>query len=860
MMAVLGDQLVAPESGWRRYDDTHVGLKYTGTWTTPSPSNTVYYGGSIRVTSRAVDNNYVTFSFFGTKLRIISDFYSDRHSDNSITIDGVTEMYSAFRTVGSPSLQQSIVYEKTGLPLAFHTVTIATGHNRINFTLDAIDIDETGYVYGHTLTSPETEWKRYDDTHDAFAYLGANWIAYTGANQGIYNNSHHYTSQGKGDTEIRFKFYGTKFRLISSIGPAFANDISVVIDGVTEKFNPRMPTTADERQKVTYEKTNLPLGIHEVNLISGTNGDWRLDIDAVDIDDNGYLVARVGQQLTTPEPEWKRYDTDNYALYLGTDWKTVTNSTGRVFEGGSVRYSNVIGNYIKFSFTGDKLRLIAEYGSAYDTNVEVSIDGVIKYIDLTTSSSSIQYQPQRIAFEQLGLTDGVHEVIVKKVSGTGNFHIDAIDINVTGRMVRLIGTQLTTPDEGWRRYDDQDVYFVRDNTSDWTLYSHSSAYKGSYLYATKPSGETKISFDFIGTKIRVIDVMHQNRGISKIEVDGAEYTYSSTDSSSGNFQRLVFELLDLPREKHSVTISYVSGTYISLDAIDIDSDGRLYHPDEVTSIAELEVGKRIRCNYVALASGAAGEFKNIGKQTSDFISTTSIPSVPNGDFYFIVADEYNKKKILIADRNIQAAITWDALNSNGLVFAVQKDLGEKNYMFVARLLSGGYSAADKDNEWDQYIVNSTLNVNIIAGDDRVWNWSAGYSLASTTNSNSANRVRRGATTVATFSAVASSSTSSSGYRPLFELETLPMFKSFVKHDGAYKRLDTGTLEWNTISATLPSEDTFINEGMDDLSVLDRENEVFIQTMNANGSLGSDKLFKERIDLKKYFEITNVSVK
>lgn len=62
-MAVLGDQLVAPESGWRRYDDTHVGLKYTGTWTIPSPSNTVYYGGSIRVTSRAVDNNYVKFSF-----------------------------------------------------------------------------------------------------------------------------------------------------------------------------------------------------------------------------------------------------------------------------------------------------------------------------------------------------------------------------------------------------------------------------------------------------------------------------------------------------------------------------------------------------------------------------------------------------------------------------------------------------------------------------------------------------------------------------------------------------------------------------------------------------------------------------
>ncbi|WP_338593140.1 hypothetical protein V6669_09300 [Paenibacillus sp. Y5S-9] len=857
-MAVLGDQLVAPESGWRRYDDTHVGLKFTGTWTTPSPSNTVYYGGSIRVTSRAVDNNYVTFSFFGTKLRIISDFYSDRHSDNSITIDGVTEMYSAFRAVGSPSLQQSIVYEKTGLPLAFHTVTIATGHNRINFTLDAIDIDETGYLYGHALTSPETGWRRFDDTHDAFAYLGANWIAYTGANQGIYNNSHHYTSQGKGDTEIRFKFYGTKFRLISSIGPAFANDISVVINGVTEKFNPRMPTTADERQKVTYEKTNLPLGIHEVNLISGTNGDWRLDIDAVDIDDNGYLVARVGQQLTTPEPEWKRYDTDNYALYLGTDWKTVTNSTGRVFEGGSVRYSNVTGNYIKFSFTGDKLRLIAEYGSAYDTNVEVSIDGVIKYIDLTTSSSSNQYQPQRIAFEQLGLTDGVHEVIVKKVSGTGNFHIDAIDINVTGRMVRLIGTQLTTPDEGWRRYDDSvsSIKYV----GKFTNGVGAGAYNG-YSNYTSTIGD-KIVFEFEGTKLRLIGARYTNRSdLIEVYVDGKLHgTHSQLGTELA--QVLLVDIVGLPKARHQIEIVNKSSgsttTFMALDAIDIDLDGRLFHLDEVTSITELEVGKRIRCNYVALTSGVAGEFKNIGKQTSDLISTTSVPSVLNGDFYFIVADEYNKKKILIADRPIQAAVTWDALNSNGLVFGVQKDLGEKNYMFVARLLSGGYSAADKDNEWDQYIVNSTLNGNIIAGDDRVWNWSAGYSSTSTTNVISANRIRRGSTGAAAYGVITSATVS--GYRPLVELETLPMFKSFVKHDGAYKRLDTGTLEWNTISATLPSEDTFINDGMDDFSVLDRKNEVFIQTMTANGSLGLGKLFKERIDLKKYFEITNLSVK
>ncbi|MGN7350638.1 hypothetical protein ACTHPJ_04910 [Paenibacillus amylolyticus] len=864
-MATVGDQLKQPEVGWRRYDDTHVGLKYTGSWYKVTSTN--YYNGSVNVTTRAADNNYVAFSFYGTKVRIISDIAQDRHSDNTITVDGVTESFNTNKS--GTAVLYAIVYEKMNLPLGFHTVTIMVGHNRTNFIMDAIDIDESGYLYGYTLTAPEAGWRRFDDTHNAFAYLGANWIAYTGANQGIYNNTHHYTSQGKGDTEIRFKFYGTKLRLISSIGPAFANDISVIIDGVTEKFNPRMPTTADERQKVTYEKTNLPLGVHEVNLISGTNGDWRLDIDAVDIDENGYLVARVGQQLTTPEPEWKRYDTDNNALYLGTDWKTVVNATGRAFEGGSVKYSNVIGNYIKFSFTGKKLRLIAEYHNLYDPNVEVSIDGVVEYINLSTTSSS--YQPQRLVLDKINLSDGSHEVVVKKISGTGNFHIDAVDIDVTGRMIRYIGSQLTTPDEGWKRYDDSvsSIKYV----GNFTNGVGAGAYNG-YSNYTSTIGD-KIIFDYEGTKLRLIGARYTNRSdLIEVYVDGKLHgTHSQLGSELA--QVLQVEIVGLPKARHQVEIvnksSGSSTTFMALDAVDIDLDGRLFHPDEVTSVGELEIGKRIRCNYVSNTAGVAGEFKNIGKQTSDLISTTSIPSAPNGDFYFIVVDEYNGKKILIADRNIQSSVSWDALNSSGLVFGVQKDLGEKNYIFVARLLSGGYSAADKDNDWDQYIVNSTLNGNIIAGDDRVWNWSGGYGITSTTNFNSVNRVRRGSLTALTHTAIASSSTI--GYRPLFEVETLPMFKSFVKHDGAYKKYEPKVFiesnektpsgeafGWKTITAILPSEDTFINDGMDDLSVFDRKNEHFVQTMTANGSLGSGKLFKGSIDLKKYFEITNVSVK
>lgn len=70
--------------------------------------------------------------------------------------------------------------------------------------------------------------------------------------------------------------------------------------------------------------------------------------------------------------------------------------------------------------------------------------------------------------------------------------------------------------------------------------------------------------------------------------------------------------------------------------------------------------------------------------------------------------------------------------------------------------------------------------------------------------------------------------------------------------------------WQTISATLPSVDTFKSEGMDDLSVLDRKSTIFNMPMDDNGAsgttLGSGKVFKEKIDLKKYFEITSIKVK
>jgi len=89
----------------------------------------------------------------------------------------------------------------------------------------------------------------------------------------------------------------------------------------------------------------------------------------------------------------------------------------------------------------------------------------------------------------------------------------------------------------------------------------------------------------------------------------------------------------------------------------------------------------------------------------------------------------------------------------------------------------GYGAFPTINEWDDFIVNSTLGGKITAGDNAVWNWSSIYSLCRETPilaiAASTNRIYRGSVALKTFAYVSSATSSSAqGLRPVFEyLET-----------------------------------------------------------------------------------------
>lgn len=436
-----------------------------------------------------------------------------------------------------------------------------------------------------------------------------------------------------------------------------------------------------------------------------------------------------------------------------------------------------------------------------------------------------------------------------------------------------IGQPLTAPEEGWKRYDDTYPAF-RYIGSGWSYYAYSGGYNGGTNRNSNAGSITE--FSFIGTKLRIISAKSSDSATDiRVEIDGVETAQiNNTYGQPALLQVLAYEVTGLENKKHTVRFKNISGGVAYLDAVDIDLNGRLLHSDEVLSPKDLAIGKRIRCHYTALTSGQFGGFSKLGEETfvdgkNDFIPSSS-STTPNGDFYYICVDkDHLGRWKLIADRNVQHSISWDTLNSVGIASGSGFPIIFENqdiqfFSFSTRLLTGGISSTDKDNEWDKYIVNSTLNGTITAGDSKEWNLIGLASWTSTVPiSSSVKRAVRGRNTTDSSASAygevetnfVSTSVGGMSFRPVLLIDALYTSKSFILFNGEYK-IWNGS--WQSISATLPTKDTFINEGMSDLSSLDRKSTFFTQDMMQE-TLGSGKVFKSSIDLKKLFSINNIKI-
>ncbi|EKS4344987.1 hypothetical protein QB607_002990 [Clostridium botulinum] len=155
-MATIGQQLLQPENGWKRYDDTDSNISYVGDWV--KGSNSIFYGGSYNTIaySPALTNKTLIckFNFTGSKIRIISSITKWRSEKLLIKIDNLEERYGENNSDETNNTSvQKVIYEKVRLTNKEHIVeiymdsltTIRPGDNSYKAAeLDAIDIDENG--------------------------------------------------------------------------------------------------------------------------------------------------------------------------------------------------------------------------------------------------------------------------------------------------------------------------------------------------------------------------------------------------------------------------------------------------------------------------------------------------------------------------------------------------------------------------------------------------------------------------------------------------------------------------------------------------------------------------------------------
>lgn len=146
--ATVGEQLLQPEEGWKRYDDIDKNIKYIGEWSTTSQGNGDFYNNTYH--SGSEKDIGVKFNFTGNKLRIIAEKYKNRDDNVIIKIDGETEIYSQLNYDGSYT-PEILLYEKIDLSDTLHEVTITkTSDINVGITIDAIDIDKDGELLPYT--------------------------------------------------------------------------------------------------------------------------------------------------------------------------------------------------------------------------------------------------------------------------------------------------------------------------------------------------------------------------------------------------------------------------------------------------------------------------------------------------------------------------------------------------------------------------------------------------------------------------------------------------------------------------------------------------------------------------------------
>ncbi|PEM50879.1 hypothetical protein [Bacillus wiedmannii] len=175
LSAKVGDQLLQPEPGWKRFDDTDPLISYAGPWSVSTNTPLDNYNKTLhsKNTSNSTAGEF-EFTFKGTGIRLIATLSSTPayNVDSTITIDGVSETFKGYHPTYAI---QGLAFQKLYLQDGVHTVKVSTP----SFIFDAVDIQNGELISQDVIIKPKVSLYEKESGKifvDDFDSLNPKWL------------------------------------------------------------------------------------------------------------------------------------------------------------------------------------------------------------------------------------------------------------------------------------------------------------------------------------------------------------------------------------------------------------------------------------------------------------------------------------------------------------------------------------------------------------------------------------------------------------------------------------------------------------------------------------------------------------
>jgi len=345
----------------------------------------------------------------------------------------------------------------------------------------------------------------YDDDDYRFSYENMNdW--HNGDTTNFYNGGTHNSIGGAGIiSRVKFKMNGTTFRLYDQKYTDGRNtNVKVIVDGVwIDTINSQ--SISQTGHILFYTSPTLIAGDHDINLEHDNSQSGFIMFDGIDTD--GFIYAKPGNILSTPELGWQRIDNsdDKFTLF-GTWTKSADGAPWGAYQ-NTWSWSQTAGDQIVFILKSTRLRIYT-YGWTDTSGFDLLIDGVL----YKTYSTLFGVSKTVMACDISGLTNGEHtiQIILKDkslFSGSSLTRIlfDCIDIDPSG-YISSIGTAkiLSIPETGWLRYDGSNTNVQMINFKQVEAGSSTAYMSGNFHVINEPSKPCRVIIKTTGSKIRLV--------------------------------------------------------------------------------------------------------------------------------------------------------------------------------------------------------------------------------------------------------------------------------------------------------------------------------------------------------------------